>query len=36
MGKAGDEAVFALANTYRAFVKEHPGLYTATLRAPAS
>ena len=36
MGKAGDEAVFALANTYRAFVKEHPGLYTATLRAPAA
>ncbi len=36
MGKAGDEAVFALADTYRAFVKEHPGLYTATLRAPAA
>ncbi len=35
MGKAGDEAVFAIATTYRAFVKEHPGLYTATLRAPA-
>lgn len=36
MGKAGDEAIFALAYTYRAFVKEHPGLYTATLRAPAA
>lgn len=36
MGKAGDGAVFALADTYRAFVKEHPGLYTATLRAPAA
>ena len=36
MGKAGDDAIFALAHAYRAFVKEHPGLYTATLRAPAS
>ncbi|GAC1394088.1 MAG: TetR/AcrR family transcriptional regulator [Ktedonobacteraceae bacterium] len=36
MGKAGDDAIIALAHAYRAFVKEHPGLYTATLRAPAS
>lgn len=33
MGKAGDEAIIALANDYRAFVKEHPGLYAATVRA---
>ena len=33
MGKAGDEAVFALAYAYRAFVNEHPGLYAATLHA---
>ncbi len=33
MGKAGDEAVLALAHTYRAFVKEHPGLYAATVQA---
>jgi AcrR family transcriptional regulator len=35
IGKAGDEAILALADTYRTFVKERPGLYTATLRAPA-
>jgi len=33
MGKAGDEAIIALAHDYRAFVKEHPGLYAATVRA---
>jgi AcrR family transcriptional regulator len=33
MGKAGDEAVIALADAYRAFVKEHPGLYAATVQA---
>lgn len=36
MGKAGDDAIIALAHAYRAFVKEHPGLYAATLRAPAT
>jgi AcrR family transcriptional regulator len=36
MGKSGDEAVVVLADAFRTFVKEHPGLYTATLRAPAS
>ena len=36
MGKAGDEAIFALAHAYRAFAKEHPGLYAATQHAPAS
>ncbi len=35
MGKAGDDAILALANTYRAFVNEHPGLYAATFCAPA-
>ncbi len=33
MGKAGDEAVLALAYAYRAFVHEHPGLYSATVQA---
>ena len=34
MGKAGDDAIVALAHAYRAFIKAHPGLYAATLRAP--
>lgn len=34
IGKAADDAVFALAHAYRAFAKERPGLYAATLRAP--
>ena len=33
MGKSGDEAVIALAHTYRTFVNEHPGLYAATVHA---
>ena len=32
-GKAGDEGLFALAGAYRAFVRERPGLYEATLRS---
>lgn len=36
VGKAGDEAVIALAQAYRAFVLERPGLYAATVRAPAT
>ncbi len=36
MGKAGDDAIFALAHAYRAFAKEHPGLYATTQRSPAS
>ena len=36
MGKAGDDAIFAFAHAYRAFAKEHPGLYAATQRAPAA
>jgi hypothetical protein len=35
MGKAGDEAVLAMAHAYRAFVHEHPGLYAATVQAAA-
>lgn len=35
MGKAGDDAIITLAHAYRAFIKEHPGLYAATLRAAA-
>jgi len=34
MGKAADQAILALAHAYRAFAREHPGLYAATLRAP--
>ncbi len=33
MGKSGDEAVLALADVYRTFVHEHPGLYSATVQA---
>lgn len=33
MGKAGDDAVVAMAYAYRAFVQERPGLYACTLRA---
>lgn len=36
VGKAGDGAVIALADAYRAFVRERPGLYAATQQAPAS
>lgn len=35
MGKTRDEAIMALALAYRAFVKEHPGLYAATIRSSA-
>jgi hypothetical protein len=35
IGKAGDEAVMALALAYQRFVNERPGLYAATVRAPA-
>jgi AcrR family transcriptional regulator len=34
MGQAGDDAILSLAHAYRAFAKEHPGLYAASLRAP--
>jgi AcrR family transcriptional regulator len=36
VGKAGDAAVIAMAEAYRAFVRERPGLYAATQQAPAS
>jgi len=36
IGKARDEALFALAHTYWRFAREHPGLYAASLRAPAA
>jgi AcrR family transcriptional regulator len=32
-GKAGEEGLFALAEAYRAFVKQRPGLYEATVRS---
>lgn len=34
IGKSGDAAVLAMADSYRAFVREHPGLYAATVRSP--
>ena len=34
VGKSGEQAIFAIADAYRAFAKEHPGLYAAILRAP--
>lgn len=33
VGKAGAEGLFALAEAYRRFVKERPGLYGATVRS---
>lgn len=35
IGKAGDSAMIALAQAYRAFVLAHPGRYMASVRAPA-
>lgn len=35
VGVAGGPAVHALADAYRAFALAHPGLYAATVRAPA-
>lgn len=34
VGRAGDDAVAAVAGAWRAFVREHPGLYAATDRHP--
>src|SRR6478672_1364633 len=34
MGKSGDTALLAIADAYRAFAHEHPGLYAASQRAP--
>ncbi len=36
VGRAGEDAVVALADAYRAFGRERPGLYTATQWAPDS
>lgn len=36
VGLAGDDAVFALADAWRAFVRNHPGLYAATDRYPTA
>ncbi len=33
MGRAGKEALVAVANAYREFAREQPGLYTLTLRS---
>jgi AcrR family transcriptional regulator len=33
IGKARDEAVVALADAFRGFIKEHPGLYALTVRS---
>ncbi|MBB4040970.1 AcrR family transcriptional regulator [Microvirga flocculans] len=34
VGLAKDEALIAIAAAFRTFAREHPGLYTASLRAP--
>ena len=34
IGKSRTEAIFALANAYRAYARETPGRYTLTLQAP--
>lgn len=36
IGKAEDAAVIGVALAYRRYVLEHPGLYAATVRAPAA
>ena len=33
VGKAGEEGIFAIAEAYRQFVKDRPGLYAATVRS---
>jgi len=34
VGRAGDDALHALAAAYRAYAREHPGVYGALQRAP--
>jgi AcrR family transcriptional regulator len=34
-GTSGQAALFALAQAYRAYGQQHPGRYTATMRAPS-
>jgi AcrR family transcriptional regulator len=35
VGRAGADALIAIAHAYRVFAHDHPGLYAATVRAPA-
>ncbi|NJN93256.1 MAG: TetR/AcrR family transcriptional regulator [Anaerolineales bacterium] len=35
IGKAGEAALIAVGQAYRRYVLEHPGVYTASVRAPA-
>jgi AcrR family transcriptional regulator len=35
VGRSGKEALAAVAHAYRAFARERPGLYAATMRAPS-
>ena len=35
VGRAGDDALAAMADAYRAYARRHPGRYAATQRAPA-
>jgi AcrR family transcriptional regulator len=35
VGRAGDDALAAMAGAYRAYARAHPGRYAATQRAPA-
>jgi AcrR family transcriptional regulator len=36
VGRSGDDALLALAGAYRAYAREHPGVYRALQRAPGS
>jgi AcrR family transcriptional regulator len=36
VGKASDDAVIAVANAFRAFIKEHPARYALTVRASSA
>jgi AcrR family transcriptional regulator len=36
VGKARTDALLATARAYRAFARAHPGMYAATIRAPAA
>ena len=35
VGRAGDDALVAMADAYRGYARRHPGRYAATQRAPA-
>jgi AcrR family transcriptional regulator len=36
VGRAGDDALAAMADAYRSYARRHPGRYAATQRAPAA